>query len=84
MDIEKEFMLSTIDNPYNPFDDFTSWRLFDMEQGYYTCERLARVARFSEEMSQKEINDETNRAIDEIILNDPLNIYIKVYDTSAK
>jgi uncharacterized protein YpuA (DUF1002 family) len=71
-------MLNTIDNPYNPFEQFTSWLLFDDKKGYNTCGRIARIAKVSNEMSQKEEEDEIERAIDEIIYNDPLNLYIKV------
>lgn len=71
-------MLTTIDNPFNPFDDFTSWFLFDVEKGYYTCSRLARIAHLSEDMTQKEENEEVERAIDEIIEFDFTNLYKKV------
>ena len=27
-------MLTTIDNPFDPFEQFTSWMLFDKEKGY--------------------------------------------------
>ena len=60
-------MLTTIDNPFNPFEDFTSWRLFDLEKGYNSCERLARIAELSDDLPQKEIDEEIERAIDEII-----------------
>ena len=48
-------MLSTTDNPFDPFNDFTSWYMFDCEKGHNTCARLARIANVSETMSQKEI-----------------------------
>ena len=70
-------MLSTIDNPYDPFEQFSSWLLFDKEKGYNSCEILARTVKLSDDMTEKEINEETERAIDQIIKFDPLNIFIK-------
>lgn len=72
------YLLTTFDNPFNPFDDFTSWFLFDVEKGYNTCAYLARIANFSDDMTQKEIDEETERAIDQIISYDFMNIYKKV------
>ena len=71
-------MLSTFDNPYNPFDDYTSWLLFDDEMKYNCAGKLARIAVISDDMTQKEVDEETERAIDEIIKYDFLNIYKKV------
>ena len=76
--MEKEVMLTTFDNPFNPFDEFTSWFLFDVEKGYNSCSRLARIAHFTDEMTQKEQDEEHERAIDEIIEYDVMNIYKKV------
>lgn len=70
--------LTTIDNPYDPFEQFTSWFLFDVEKGYNTCSYLARIAKVSDEMSQKEEDEEIERAIDEIITLNPLHIYRKL------
>lgn len=70
--------LTTFDNPFDPFEQFTSWYLFDIEKGYNCCSRLARTANYSDDMSQKEMDEETERAIDEIIKFDFLNIYKKV------
>ena len=76
--METEVMLTTFDNPFDPFDEFVSWFLFDVENGYNTCSKLARIARSSEEFSSIEDKIETERAIDEIIHYDFLNIYKKV------
>ena len=73
-----EVMLTTIDNPYNPFEQFDLWLLFDKEKGYNTCEYLARIVNLTNDMSEKEIEVATDRAIDEIIINDPFGIYKKV------
>lgn len=82
--MSNEFMLTTIDNPYNPFDQFALWLMFDKEKGYNTCEHLARIVQLSNDLSEKEIDDETERAIDEIILYDPFNVYKKVTKDSFK
>ena len=71
-------MLTTFDNPFNPFDQFEEWFLFDVEKGYNSCGKIARIANFSEDVSDKEYLEETERAIDAIILYDPLNIYKKL------
>lgn len=71
-------MLTTFDNPYNPFDQFTLWLMFDKEKGYNSCELLARIVNLSDDLSEKEVDEATERAIDEIIKYDPFNIYMKV------
>ena len=76
--MEQRFALTTFDNPYDPFEEFTSWFLFDVEKGYNTCGYLARIARTSDQLSDEENNKEIERAIDEIIKYDFRNIYKKV------
>lgn len=71
-------MLTTTDNPFNPFEDYSSWLMFDKEFGYDSAERLARIAKLSDDMTQKEVDEEIERAIDEIIRYDFLNVYTKV------
>lgn len=73
-----EVMMTTFDNPYDPFEDFTSWFLFDVEMGYYTCNLLGRIVEDSDDMCQKEKDEAIERAIDEHILHSPLTIYKKV------
>ena len=76
--VSSECTLTTFDNPYDPFEQFTEWFLFDVEKGYNTCSYLARIAQFSDDMTQKEIDEENERAIDEILKYDFMNIYKKV------
>lgn len=71
-------MLTTFDNPYSPFEQFTSWFLFDIEKGYNSCAYLGRIARTSDQLSEEENDSEIERAIDEIIKYDFKNIYKKV------
>lgn len=72
------YMLTTFDNPYDPFKQFTSWFLFDVEKGYNSCSYLGRIAKTSDQFSDEENDKEVERAIDEIIKYDFRNIYKKV------
>lgn len=71
-------MLSTIDNPYDPFTQFDEWSAFDISKGYNSCSFLARIAKSSDELSETDQAFEIEKAIDEIIHYNVLGIYIKV------
>lgn len=71
-------MLTTFDNPFDPFEQFTSWFMFDVEKGYNSCAYLGRIAKTSEQFSEEENKEEIEKAIDEIIKYDFMNIYKKV------
>lgn len=74
--------LTTFDNPFDPFKQFDSWFLFDVEKGHNTCSLLGRIARTSEQFSEEENDAEVERAIDEIIKQDFENKYKKVNKSS--
>ena len=76
-------MLTTIDNPFDPFDQFDSWYRFDLDKVYDSCSYLSRIARTSDQLSDKENEREIERAIDEIIRLDFLNIYKKVKEPTT-
>ena len=71
------YALTTFDNPYDPFEQFSDWFLFDVEKGYNTCAYLARIARTSDQFTDEENEREVERAINEIIRYDFMNIYIR-------
>jgi hypothetical protein len=73
-----KYMLTTFDNPYDPFEQFDSWYMFDMDKGYGSCSYLDRIARTSDQLSDEENDLEIERAINEIIKYDFRNIYKKV------
>lgn len=72
--------LSTHDNPFNPFKDFSSWFNFDLTKGYNCCSMLSRITQTAEMLSDKENFEEIEKAIDKIIKEDFLDIYIKVVE----
>lgn len=75
---KSEFALTTFDNPFNPFEQFTSWFLFDTEKGYNSCDYLSRIAHTSDRFTKEENDAEIERAINEIVKYDFMGIYKKV------
>ena len=69
----KPCALTTIDNPYDPFQQFDLWFLYDVEKGYNSCGYLARIARTSDQFSDFE-----NMREIEIIKYDFTGLYKKV------
>lgn len=74
----RECMLTTLDNPYDPFTEYDMWLTFDEQQGYYTNEYLARVSYTAEDLTDEEEAQAIEDAIDEIIELNVLGIYRKV------
>lgn len=73
-----ESMLTTTDNPFSPFEQFTEWFAYDTNRGYNTLNYLARIALTSEELSENDYSLAIEEAMDEIIKINPLGIYLKV------
>lgn len=74
----KEFMLSTSDNPYNPFTQFKEWYAFDISKGYNTCSYLARICELSEDVCDRETRLSINDAIEEALMYNLTGNRIKV------
>lgn len=76
-------MLTTIDNPYDPFTQFDEWYAYDEAQDYHTCAYLARITKSSDELSEADEESAIESAIDEIINLNVLGIYKKVTKDEA-
>lgn len=76
--------LTTVDNPYDPFDEFDSWYRFDMDKGYDTCSYLDRIAMTSDQLTDVENEEEIERAIKEIIKYDHTGLYRAVDENDPK
>lgn len=70
--------LTTIDNPYDPYEQFERWYQYDMDHGYNSSGLLMRLAETSSQFTDNENAYEIEKAIDKIVANDPLNIYKKL------
>ena len=80
---DNDYLLTTTDNPYNPFDQFSLWELFDKEKGHNTCDLIGRLSQLSDDMTQKEEEEEYDRVAEFIIFNDPHDKYKKFYKQNA-
>lgn len=75
---EENYMLTTKDNPWNPFTNFDEWYAWDISHGYYTSAYLARIAVDSPDISAAQSRRAVNDAIDEIISYNLTGNYVKV------
>lgn len=73
-----ESMLTTVDNPYNPFINFDDWYRYDRDHKHYCCERLAEVVGDLKDSNEVEKIKIAESAINYIIANDVLGKYAKV------
>ena len=71
-------MITTLDNPFNPFTQFDDWLNYDTTKGYNTCGLLARIAKSSDELSEADEDDAIDNAMQEIIRLNVSGNYILV------
>jgi len=73
-----EYMLTTVDNPYDPFTQWDEWFAWDQNAGYHTPGLLARVARLGDDLPDGDQNLAIQQAIDEIVRENVLGVHRKV------
>lgn len=90
------YMLTTKDNPWNPFTNYDEWNAWDqthgghlrpdgtMGLGYCTSAYLARIAVVSDEISPAQYTRAINDAIDEIVKYNITGNYVKVCEDDYK
>jgi hypothetical protein len=84
MDEPIEYMLTTVDNPYDPFTDFNAWLAYDTRMGYNTAGVLARVANVPDDMPESYQTTALQEAIDEIVAENISGMWRKVSRNSMK
>ena len=74
----KDVMLTTVDNPWNPFTQFDEWYIFDeVEASHHTCGYIARMVDYVKEQFGYNDDIATDVAIEMIAVDEP-EIYKKV------
>jgi hypothetical protein len=71
-------MLSTSDNPHNPWTEFDRWRTWDEQSGYHTLSYLARITRTSNELSELDESQAIDIAIQEILDENITGMYVRI------
>lgn len=80
---ESEFLITTIDNPYNPYTQYEDWGRFDEDMGYHTWQRIDKLMPTNYlRMSLTERDFHVEEAMNKLIKALP-NIYTKVYKDKA-
>jgi len=74
----KATMLTTIDNPFDPFNQYKEWNIYDISHEHYSAAYLARIVKTSNDLTEETESLEIERAIDEIIKEDLFGKYKKV------
>lgn len=82
-------MLTTIDNPYDPFRNFDAWYTYDEEQARKEnrpscCSYLARMSDYSDDLSDKELEDLNEIVIDDICELNLSGKFVKITEEEAK
>lgn len=76
-----ESMLTTIDNPHSPFDDFDAWYSYDLRHGHHTSSLIDRLTYTSYEISESDYNVLLDDVIDEIVRENVSGMHKKVTRT---
>lgn len=81
MNNNNNYMLTTVDNPFNPHTHFDEWYAYDVKLGHHTLEFLARIVRSSDELSELDQELAIDQAIDEIVKENVSGLYRKIAAT---
>lgn len=76
-------MLTTTDNPFNPFTQFDEWNAYDLKEGWFTLSYLGRVVKSSDELSESDQHKAFELGVQEILDNDAFGVYVRVTAETA-
>lgn len=76
--MQYRYKLTTVDNPFDPFEEEDAWRLYDVLNNYNSERMTALFASTSDELTAPLTQEHINEAITRIIALDPFNMYKRV------
>ncbi len=80
--MEDDYLLTTLDNPWNPHTNFDEWNQWDMSHGYYTLSYIGRLIDQQLGNNYDEISFRRAALLvyQEILDNNVDAVYAKVYE----
>lgn len=82
--MSESHMLTTIDNPFDPFTRFDEWYAYDEAAGHHTTSYLARIVNTSDELSEADQDLAIELAIQEIVQLNISGLYRSVVPGQIK
>jgi hypothetical protein len=78
VDEDSDVMLTTVDNPWNPFLNYDEWYAYDNAKGYGTPSLLARIANVSLDLSDLDFQFAIRQAMEEIVQQNVSGMHVLV------
>lgn len=72
---DKDLMLTTMDNPFNPKENYDQWRNWDIANHYHTESLLARVVEIPEDADEFTIQEAIKMGMLSILEDDVTHTY---------
>ena len=78
-----DYMVTTIDNPWDPFSHYHEWLSYDTEHGYNTDQWIYILTRTSNDLLPDEIDEQIDAGVDRLLEIDPFGLHVKLYEGDA-
>ena len=79
-----DYMVTTIDNPWNPFVHYHEWLSYDMQHGYFTDQWMYVLTKTSNDLRPEEIEEQIDAGVTRLLEIDPYGLHVKVYEDEAE
>ena len=77
------YMITTIDNEWNPFTNFLEWFARDRQLGYNTCQWIDAYTKTSSELDDETIEADVDNGVSDFLSLNPFGMHYKVYEEEA-
>ena len=78
-----DYMVTTMDNPWNPFTHYHKWLDYDSEYGYNTDQWIYILSKTSSDLVKEEMEEQIDAGVDRLLELDPFGLHVKVYENEA-